>query len=137
VGGILLVRQPTKARKIFVGRATNKGVQVASGREPDHSVCFRSYRLCVKLRRCWSAISPLAVVGRLTNNYICTMLFFDNPAQFFTATNLNWLPVLKHDTCKQLVVDALKFRVARKQVTVYAFVIMPNHLHIIWQYMMT
>ncbi len=27
----------------------------------------------------------------------------------------------------------MKFRVARKQVTVYAFVIMPNHIHIIWQ----
>ncbi|MBA2760429.1 MAG: transposase, partial [Segetibacter sp.] len=57
----------------------------------------------------------------------------DKPAQFFTATNLNWLPVLKYDTGKQLVVDALRFRVARKQVTVYGFVIMPNHLHLIWQ----
>src|SRR4028118_1089819 len=61
------------------------------------------------------------------------MILFDHYAQFFTATNLNWLPVLSYDTCKQFVVDALKFRATKKQVTVYAFVIMPNHIHVIWQ----
>ena len=61
------------------------------------------------------------------------MILFDHPAQFFTATNLNWLHILENDTCKQFIIDALKFRAAKKQVTVYAFVIMPNHIHIIWQ----
>jgi REP element-mobilizing transposase RayT len=61
------------------------------------------------------------------------MIIFDKPAQFFTATNLNWLHILKYDTCKQFLVDALRFRVAKKEVTIYGFVIMPNHIHIIWQ----
>jgi putative transposase len=61
------------------------------------------------------------------------MILFDHSAQFFTATCLNWLHILKYDSCKQFIIDALKFRVKAQQVTIYAFVIMPNHIHIIWQ----
>ena len=40
---------------------------------------------------------------------------------------------MRQDTCKQFIIDALKYRVANKQLTVYGFVIMPNHVHCIWQ----
>jgi REP element-mobilizing transposase RayT len=34
---------------------------------------------------------------------------------------------------KQIVIEALQNRANKKQVTIYGFVIMPNHIHIIWQ----
>jgi REP element-mobilizing transposase RayT len=61
------------------------------------------------------------------------MILFDHHTQFTTITNLNWLPILQNDYHKQIVLEALKTRVDRNQVTIYAFVIMPNHMHIIWQ----
>ena len=61
------------------------------------------------------------------------MIKFDHHAQFITITCLNWLPALKNDYHKQIIIEALANRVARQQVTIYAFVIMPNHMHIIWQ----
>lgn len=61
------------------------------------------------------------------------MYFKDHYPEFFTATNLNWLPVLGNDHHKQILIEALQNRVKRKQVIIYAFVIMPNHFHIIWR----
>ena len=61
------------------------------------------------------------------------MIRFDHHTQFITITNLNWLPILNNVHHKQIIIEALKTRVEKNQVTIYAFVIMPNHLHIIWQ----
>ena len=61
------------------------------------------------------------------------MIKFDHHAQFITITCRNWLPVLKNDYHKQIILEALQNRVTKQQVTIYAFVIMPNHMHIIWQ----
>jgi REP element-mobilizing transposase RayT len=61
------------------------------------------------------------------------MIKFQHHAQFVTITNLNWLPVLQKDFHKQIVLEALQHRVQLQQLSVYAFVIMPNHLHLIWQ----
>ena len=52
---------------------------------------------------------------------------------FLSATNLNWLPLMQPDSNKQIIVDSLAFLVKDKRVKVYAFVIMNNHLHLIWQ----
>lgn len=61
------------------------------------------------------------------------MIQFEHHVQFITITCLNWLAVLQNNHHKQIITDALQNRITRQQVTVYAFVIMPNHLHIIWQ----
>src|SRR6478609_3424173 len=61
------------------------------------------------------------------------MIRFDHHPQFLTVTNLNWLPVLQNHHHKQILIEALKHRVVLKQVSIYAFVIMPNHFHAIWQ----
>jgi putative transposase len=61
------------------------------------------------------------------------MYFKDHPIEFFTATSLNWLQVLENKFHKEILLEALKHRVDNKELTVYAFVIMPNHFHIIWQ----
>jgi putative transposase len=61
------------------------------------------------------------------------MVLFDHHTQFITATNLNWLPVLQNDYHKDILVEAFRRRVEAQQVSIYAFVIMPNHFHAIWQ----
>ena len=43
----------------------------------------------------------------------------------------NWLHVLQNDYNKQILPGALKRRVDKNEVTIYAFVIMPDHFHAI------
>ncbi len=52
--------------------------------------------------------------------------------EFFTATCLNWQHLLSDDTRKRIVVNSLKFLVEDKRIWLYGFVIMPNHIHILW-----
>jgi putative transposase len=56
-----------------------------------------------------------------------------NHIQFFTATILEWKPLLKKDKYKDIIIDSLKFLVKNNRVKVYGFVIMPNHIHILWK----
>ena len=58
---------------------------------------------------------------------------FDNHAQFFTATILEWKPILKHDRFKDIIINSLLFLKNEKSIVVYGFVIMPNHIHLLWQ----
>jgi putative transposase len=53
--------------------------------------------------------------------------------QFFTATNLEWKKLLRPDKYKDIVIESLRFLVQEKRIIMYAFVIMENHLHLIWQ----
>lgn len=53
--------------------------------------------------------------------------------QFYTATINNWQPLLTDDKHKDIIVDSLKFLVAEKRMELNAFVIMNNHIHLIWQ----
>ena len=52
---------------------------------------------------------------------------------FWTATIHKWMHLLDSDLNKQLIVDYLKKLSDEGLITVYAFVIMPNHIHLIWQ----
>ncbi len=57
----------------------------------------------------------------------------ENPIQFFTATILLWQKLLKQDKYKKIIVDSLSFLAKEKRVKIFGFVIMENHIHIIWQ----
>jgi putative transposase len=61
------------------------------------------------------------------------MEYARHPAQFFTAVCNDWQELLLHDDYKQIIMDALKFRVTRGEVKVGGYVIMPNHIHLIWR----
>ncbi|OJJ17707.1 transposase [marine bacterium AO1-C] len=52
---------------------------------------------------------------------------------FFTATIYQWKKLLAPKKYKQLIIDSLSFLVEKKKVKVYSFVIMPNHIHLLWQ----
>jgi putative transposase len=51
---------------------------------------------------------------------------------FTTCTIVGWKHLLKPDKYKQIIADSLRFMVENKRAVVYAFVIMPNHIHIVW-----
>lgn len=53
--------------------------------------------------------------------------------QFFTATNLWWKPLLKEDAHKEIVISSLRFLTEQERISMHAFVLMPNHIHLIWK----
>src|SRR6478735_1723909 len=61
------------------------------------------------------------------------MEYATNHTLFFTATVLDWKNLLKPDKYKDIVIESLGFLVKDKRVEVNAFVIMQNHIHLIWQ----
>jgi putative transposase len=62
-----------------------------------------------------------------------TTINFDYHPQFFTATILEWKHLLSDDEFKDIITKSLKFLSDEGSIVVYAFVIMPNHFHMIWQ----
>ena len=58
---------------------------------------------------------------------------FKHYSQFYTATILNWQPLLQNDAYKDIILSSMKFIVEDKRAAITAFVIMPNHIHLIWQ----
>ena len=53
--------------------------------------------------------------------------------QFFTASIHNWLPLLLEDKYKNIITGSLHFLVQHKRIELNTFVIMNNHVHLIWQ----
>ena len=54
-------------------------------------------------------------------------------SQFFTATIYQWNHLLSGESHKNIIIDSLKFLVTDKRIELNAFVIMSNHIHLIWQ----
>ncbi len=52
---------------------------------------------------------------------------------FWTATIHKWYPLLEDDDNKKIIVNSLKKLSDDKLISIYSFVIMPNHIHLIWQ----
>ena len=63
------------------------------------------------------------------------MIKSEHHPQFFTATILEWKHLLKEDKYKDLLLQSLNFLVKEKRVVVNSFVLMSNHIHLIWQIM--
>ena len=54
-------------------------------------------------------------------------------AEFITITCLKWNHILKDDRFKDIIIDSLSFLGKAKRISVFGFVIMSNHFHLIWQ----
>ncbi|MCX6352783.1 MAG: transposase [Bacteroidetes bacterium] len=52
---------------------------------------------------------------------------------FWTNTIKDWSHLLKQDKYKIQIITSLKKLVDKKMIAVYGFVIMPNHIHLIWE----
>ena len=53
--------------------------------------------------------------------------------QYYTATIQNRKHLLQDDKHKEIIIDSLRFLVKEKRIELNAFVIMSNHIHLIWQ----
>lgn len=52
---------------------------------------------------------------------------------FWTATINKWQLLLQQDDYKDIIVNSLCYLSDKKKIDVFAFVIMPNHIHLIWR----
>ncbi len=59
------------------------------------------------------------------------MLEGDHSPYFLTATTVNWLPLFSDPAVAQIVLDSLSFLQREKRLTIYAYVLMKNHIHLI------
>jgi REP element-mobilizing transposase RayT len=48
-----------------------------------------------------------------------------------TSTVVNWLPVFGNPAIAQIIIDSLRFLQENKRLSIHAYVIMENHLHLI------
>jgi len=53
--------------------------------------------------------------------------------EFLTATICNWSTLLKNDDYKQIIINSFDWLVANKKCTINCFVLMPNHIHMLWK----
>ena len=52
---------------------------------------------------------------------------------FWTDTIKDWKWLLVSDTYKMIIINSWRELVKRNKIVIYGFVIMPNHLHAIWE----
>ena len=53
--------------------------------------------------------------------------------QFFTASIYERKHLLADDRHKDIIIESLQFLVTKKRIELNSFVIMSNHIHLIWQ----
>lgn len=56
-----------------------------------------------------------------------------NTIYFWTATINKWQLLFKDDGYKEIIIQSLKYLSNIEKIDVFAFVIMPNHVHFIWR----
>lgn len=56
-----------------------------------------------------------------------------NQVYFWTSTIKDWKRLLTPDKYKEIIINCWRELVKRQKVAIYAFVIMPNHLHTVWE----
>lgn len=52
--------------------------------------------------------------------------------QFFTATINSWQKLLADDRFKDIIVDSLEWFHTQNRAAINGFIIMPNHIHLLW-----
>ena len=53
--------------------------------------------------------------------------------QFYTATIYEWKELLLKDEYKNIIIESLQWLVKHERIVLNGFVIMSNHIHLIWQ----
>ncbi len=51
---------------------------------------------------------------------------------FYTDSIFEFKHLLSDDNLKMIIIDSWKYLVNNNKIKIYAFVIMPNHIHLIW-----
>jgi REP element-mobilizing transposase RayT len=61
------------------------------------------------------------------------MMLINYHPEFLTATILNWSNLFEDDKMKMIVLNSFEWLVQQKRCEINAFVIMPNHIHLLWK----
>jgi putative transposase len=56
-----------------------------------------------------------------------------NEVYFWTDTIKDWNRLLNRKSHKKIIIECWQHLIARGKIKLYAFVIMPNHLHVVWE----
>jgi putative transposase len=56
-----------------------------------------------------------------------------NEVYFWTDTIKEWNRLLEEDTYKNIIIDCWRNLIIRNKIQIYGFVIMPNHIHVVWE----
>jgi REP element-mobilizing transposase RayT len=57
----------------------------------------------------------------------------DSCPQFYTATIQGWKKLLKPEKYKMVIMESLQYLVKEERVIIYGYVVMDNHIHLIWK----
>ena len=60
-------------------------------------------------------------------------IYQQDAPHFLTCTINNWIPLFTRPATVQVILDALAYRQSHRQLKVFAYVILENHLHLIVQ----
>ena len=56
-----------------------------------------------------------------------------NEVYFWTITINKWQHLLMPDENKMIVINSLQWLVQQQLIKIYGYVIMPNHIHLMWE----
>jgi len=56
-----------------------------------------------------------------------------NAVYFWNITIKEWAHLLKADEYKAIIIESLKWLCEHELVRIYGYVIMPNHIHLLWE----
>ena len=56
-----------------------------------------------------------------------------NEVYFWTTTINKWQQLLKPTENKMIAINSLQWLVKKELIEIYRYVIMPNHIHLIWK----
>ena len=56
-----------------------------------------------------------------------------NEVYFWTITIKDWIHLLKTDEYKMVIINSLQWLIEKELVRIYGYVIMPNHIHLLWE----
>ena len=51
---------------------------------------------------------------------------------FTTSTVKDWIHIFQEEKFRTIIIDSLRFLIDQKRIKLYGYVIMPNHIHIIF-----
>src|SRR5688500_19160291 len=56
-----------------------------------------------------------------------------NELYFYTTTIKNWKPIIRDLKLEPIIIDSFSYLHKKGCIKIYGFVIMPNHVHLIWE----
>ncbi len=61
------------------------------------------------------------------------MNYEDKFPEFITLTCYEWLALIKSNQEKEIIIESLRYLTQQNKIEVHAFVLMDNHMHLIWR----